>query len=396
MTTGTSDVLLHTNLDLPKFQGKVRDVYDLGDRLLIVATDRVSAFDVVLPNGIPDKGRVLTQMSAYWFENTEGVVPNHMIRVIDSTDNPDIPVPLGPDFIGRTMLVRKTVPVKLEAIVRGYLSGSGWKDYQRSGKVCGIPLPAGLRESDALPEAIFTPSTKADEGHDENISYEQAVGIVGAEVANTVKVRSMSLYMYGLERARQQGFIIADTKFEFGMAPNDQGEDEAILIDEALTPDSSRFWMWRSTNRAKPSRRSTSSPCATGWNRPAGTRRRPPPPCLPRSLRCSRSAMRRASSALRGANCSAPRRADVPRYRAEIHVTLKRTVNDPQGLTIRGGLHSLGYAGVDAVRAGKYIEVWLDAPDEAAAASQVDAMCDQLLANPVIEDYRYDVSDDAV
>ncbi len=242
MTTGTSDVLLHTNLDLPKFQGKVRDVYDLGDRLLIVATDRVSAFDVVLPNGIPDKGRVLTQMSAYWFENTEGVVPNHMIRVIDSTDNPDIPVPLGPDFIGRTMLVRKTVPVKLEAIVRGYLSGSGWKDYRTSGKVCGIPLPAGLRESDALPEAIFTPSTKADEGHDENISYEQAVGIVGEEVANTVKVRSMSLYMYGLERARQQGFIIADTKFEFGMAPNDQGEDEAILIDEALTPDSSRFW----------------------------------------------------------------------------------------------------------------------------------------------------------
>ncbi len=242
MTTGTSDVLLQTNLDLPKFQGKVRDVYDLGDRLLIVATDRVSAFDVVLPNGIPDKGRVLTQMSAYWFENTEGVVPNHMIRVIDSTDNPDIPVPLGPEFIGRTMLVRKTVPVKLEAIVRGYLSGSGWKDYQRSGAVCGIPLPAGLRESDALPEAIFTPSTKADEGHDENISYEQAVEIVGQDVANTVKVRSMSLYMYGMERARQRGFIIADTKFEFGMVRNEQGEDEAILIDEALTPDSSRFW----------------------------------------------------------------------------------------------------------------------------------------------------------
>jgi phosphoribosylaminoimidazole-succinocarboxamide synthase len=242
MTTGTSDVLLHTNLDLPKFQGKVRDVYDLGDRLLIVATDRVSAFDVVLPNGIPDKGRVLTQMSAYWFEQTESVVPNHMIRVIDSTDNPDIPVALGPDFIGRTMLVRKTVPVKLEAIVRGYLSGSGWKDYRTSGRVCGIPLPAGLRESDALPEAIFTPSTKADEGHDENISYEQAVGIVGAEIANTVKVRSMSLYMYGMERARQRGFIIADTKFEFGMVRNEQGEDEAILIDEALTPDSSRFW----------------------------------------------------------------------------------------------------------------------------------------------------------
>lgn len=241
-TVTTDDVLLTTDLDLPKFQGKVRDVYDLGDRLLLVATDRVSAFDVVLPNGIPDKGRVLTQMSAYWFEQTEGVVPNHMIRVIDSTENPDLPIALGPEFIGRTMLVRKTDPVKLEAIVRGYISGSGWKDYQSSGKVCGIPLPEGLRESDALPEAIFTPSTKADEGHDENISYEQAVEIVGEDVANTVKVRSMSLYMYGMERARQQGFIIADTKFEFGMVPNAEGEDEAILIDEALTPDSSRFW----------------------------------------------------------------------------------------------------------------------------------------------------------
>ena len=243
MTTGTSDdVLLQTDLALPKFQGKVRDVYDLGDRLLLVATDRVSAFDVVLPNGIPDKGRVLTQMSAYWFEQTESVVPNHMIRVIDSTENPDLPVALGPEFIGRTMLVRKTAPVKLEAIVRGYLSGSGWKDYQASGKVCGIPLPAGLRESDALPQAIFTPSTKADEGHDENISFDQAVEIVGAEVANTVKVRSMSLYMYGMARAQQRGFIIADTKFEFGMIANADGEDEAILIDEALTPDSSRFW----------------------------------------------------------------------------------------------------------------------------------------------------------
>ena len=198
------------------------------------------------------------------------------------------------------MLVRKTVPVKLESIIRGYLSGSGWKDYQASGKVCGIRLPDGLRESDALPAAIFTPSTKADEGHDENISYEQAVEIVGEEVANTVKVRSMSLYMYGLERARQQGFIIADTKFEFGLLRNDQGEDEAILIDEALTPDSSRFWDVAVYQPGQPQPSFDKQPLrdwleSTGWDKTP-----PAPRCLRRSLRCSRSAMHGASSALRG------------------------------------------------------------------------------------------------
>lgn len=235
-------VMLESNLDAPVRRGKVRDIYDFGETLLIVTTDRVSAFDVVLPTGIPEKGCVLTQMSAYWFEATDGVVPNHMLRVIDSTENPDLPVPLGPEYVGRSMLVRKAEPVKLEAVVRGYLAGSGWAEYQRSMRVCGIPLPPGLRESDPLPEAIFTPSTKAEVGHDENITYEQAVAIVGADVANTVKVRSMALYLFGLERAREAGFLLADTKFEFGLAENDQGESEVILIDEALTPDSSRYW----------------------------------------------------------------------------------------------------------------------------------------------------------
>ena len=236
------NVMMEADLDLPLKRGKVRDVYDLGDRLLIVATDRVSAFDVVLPNGIPDKGRVLTQMSAYWFDATTTVVPNHMIRVISSTENPDIPVPLGPEYVGRTMLVQKAAPVMLEAVVRGYLAGSGWAEYRQSRTVCGIPLPDGLRESDALPEAIFTPSTKAEVGHDENITYRQAEEIVGAGIANTVKVRSMALYLFGLEHARGAGFFLADTKFEFGVVQNEQGEDEVILIDEALTPDSSRFW----------------------------------------------------------------------------------------------------------------------------------------------------------
>ncbi|MXX81145.1 MAG: phosphoribosylaminoimidazolesuccinocarboxamide synthase [Chloroflexi bacterium] len=236
-------VMMESDLDLPKHSGKVRDIYDLGDRLLLVTTDRMSAFDVVLPTGIPDKGCVLTQMSAFWFDATESVVPNHMIRVIDSTDNPDIPVSLGPEYIGRTMLVKKCEPVKLEAIVRGYLAGSGWAEYQRDGTVCGIPLLAGLTESEPLPNPIFTPSTKGEVGeHDENITYEQAVGIVGEDVANTVKVRSMALYTYGLSRAQEAGFFLADTKFEFGATRNEQGEDEIILIDEALTPDSSRFW----------------------------------------------------------------------------------------------------------------------------------------------------------
>ena len=235
-------VMLESDLGLPKRSGKVRDIYDLGDRLLIVTTDRVSAFDVVLPTGIPNKGCVLTQMSAYWFEATSSVVPNHMIRVIDSTENPDLPVALGPEYVGRSMLVRKAAPVMLEAVVRGYLAGSGWAEYQRDSRVCGIPLPAGLRESDPLPEAIFTPSTKAEVGHDENITYEQAAAIVGADTANTVKVRSMALYLFGLERAREAGFLLADTKFEFGVAENEQGEEEVILIDEALTPDSSRYW----------------------------------------------------------------------------------------------------------------------------------------------------------
>ena len=275
--------MMETDLDLPLKRGKVRDVYDLGDRLLIVATDRVSAFDVVLPNGIPDKGRVLTQMSAYWFEATSSVVPNHMIRVISSTDNPDIPVPLGPEYVGRTMLVQKAQAVMLEAVVRGYLAGSGWAEYQQSQTVCGIPLPAGLRESDALPEAIFTPSTKAEVGHDENITYQQAEEIVGAEIANTVKVRSMALYLFGLEHAHGAGFFLADTKFEFGVVQNGQGEDEVILIDEALTPDSSRFW---DSEVYKPgqSQPSYDKQPLRDWLSASGWDKEPPGPELPDDL----------------------------------------------------------------------------------------------------------------
>ena len=274
--------MIESNLDLPKHSGKVRDIYDLGDRLLLVARPTASRRLMwCCPTAIPDKGCVLTQMSAFWFDATESVVPNHMIRVIDSTDNPDIPVALGPEYIGRSMLVTKAEPVKLEAIVRGYLAGSGWAEYQRDGTVCGIPLPPGLTESEPLPNPIFTPSTKGEVGeHDENITYEQAVGIVGQDVANTVKVRSMALYTFGLSRAQEAGFFLADTKFEFGVAQNEQGEDEVILIDEALTPDSSRFW---DAEIYKPgqSQPSYDKQPLRDWLTSTGWDKEPPGPSLP-------------------------------------------------------------------------------------------------------------------
>jgi phosphoribosylaminoimidazole-succinocarboxamide synthase len=218
----------------PVRRGKVRDVYDLGDRLLLIATDRISAFDWVLPSGIPDKGRVLTQISAFWFEKLGE--PHHLI----SGDINDAPLPDGVDrksLAGRSMLVRKTSVVPIECVVRGYLSGSGWKEYRERGTVCGIRLPSGLRESDRLPEPIFTPATKAESGHDENISFEQMVDAVGQETADELRRRSLGVYQRGAEWARTKGLIIADTKFEWGRT-----NDGIILIDEVLTPDSSRFW----------------------------------------------------------------------------------------------------------------------------------------------------------
>ena len=215
-------------------RGKVRDIYDLGDRLLFVATDRISAFDWIMPNGIPDKGRVLTQMSLVWFGLLD--VPHHLI----GTELGDLPLPAGTDHAtleGRSMIVRKTSVVPIECVVRGYLAGSGWKEYRERGTVCGIRLPSGLRESDRLPEPIFTPATKAEQGHDENISFERMCEFVGTETAERLRDLSLAIYRRGAEYALAKGIIIADTKFEFGFA-----DEELLLIDEVLTPDSSRFW----------------------------------------------------------------------------------------------------------------------------------------------------------
>src|SRR6204780_2470034 len=215
-------------------RGKVRDIYELGDRLLIVATDRLSAFDVILPTPIPDKGKVLTQLSLFWFEKLADVVPHHVIEAVNFTGEL---APYANALAGSAMLVRRTEPFPIECVVRGYISGSGWKDYQRTGAICGIPLPAGLRESDRLPEPIFTPSTKATTGHDENISFEEAAARIGRPMAERLRDTSLTIYRRAAEHAAARGIIIADTKFEFGL----RGE-ELIWIDEALTPDSSRFW----------------------------------------------------------------------------------------------------------------------------------------------------------
>jgi len=231
-------VVLDTNLDeFPLARrGKVRDVYDLGEHLLIVATDRISAFDYVLGSGIPDKGKVLTRLSAFWFEKMKDLVPHHLISI----DVADFPAALAPHramLDGRSMLVRKTEPLPVECVARGYLSGSGWKDYRATSAVCGIPLPGGLRESDRLPEPIFTPATKAESGHDENISEAEAGRIVGSQLIGRLRELTLAIYARGVEHAAKCGIIIADTKFEFGMVG-----DELVLIDEVLTPDSSRFW----------------------------------------------------------------------------------------------------------------------------------------------------------
>ena len=231
--------LLETRLNgvAPHRQGKVRDIFDLGDSLLMVATDRISAFDYVLGSGIPDKGKVLTQLSAFWFEKTAGIVPNHLLTM-DVREFPGEMRSHAQILAGRSMLVRKTNPVPIECVARGYLSGSGWKEYQQTGAVCGVALPPGLRESGRLSEPIFTPATKATTGHDVNVSEAEAAQLVGQPLVERLRELTLALYRFGAAHAESRGIILADTKFEFGLTDS----NEIILIDEALTPDSSRYW----------------------------------------------------------------------------------------------------------------------------------------------------------
>jgi len=233
-------ILFETNFPnmVLKRKGKVRDIYDLGKHLLIIATDRISAFDVVMPDAIPDKGYVLTQISLYWFKKKENIIPHHLVTA-EVSEFPSVCQKYTSILDARSMLVKKTHPLPVECIVRGYLAGSAWKDYQKTGEICGYKLPPGMKEAEKLPEPLFTPSTKAKEGHDVNITFEQMVSILGNEkMAQEIKEYSLTIYKQASDIAFKKGIIIADTKFEFGLDENDR----LILIDELLTPDSSRFW----------------------------------------------------------------------------------------------------------------------------------------------------------
>jgi phosphoribosylaminoimidazole-succinocarboxamide synthase len=264
--------------DLPGYtvrRGKVRDVYDLGETLLLVSTDRISAFDWILPSGIPDKGQVLTQLSAWWFERSD---TEHQVLSTHFADF-GLPAEFEQQLAGRSTLVRKTTVVPIECVVRGYLVGSGWKEYCQTQSVCGIKLPTGLRDGDRLPEPIFTPATKAESGHDENISYEQMVEYVGADTAEELRTRSLDLYRRGSDLALGRGIIIADTKFEWGRT----NEGRIILIDEVLTPDSSRFWP---ANEHRPGQVQPSfdKQFVRNWLEQSGWDKNSPPPELPAEI----------------------------------------------------------------------------------------------------------------
>lgn len=242
------EAIFQTNFnDIKLFRrGKVRDVYEIDDKLIFVASDRISAFDVIMNEPIPTKGEILTKISKFWFEKTKHIINNHFIST-DINDFPEICKKYEKELKGRAMLVKKSKPIMLECVVRGYVAGSGWKEYKKQGTICGIKLPSGLNEYGKLPEPIFTPSTKAEVGHDENIGFDAAVKIVGEEIANKLRKYSLELYNFAYNYLYQRGIILADTKFEFGLDEN----NEIILIDEALTPDSSRFWLLENYNAGK-------------------------------------------------------------------------------------------------------------------------------------------------
>jgi phosphoribosylaminoimidazole-succinocarboxamide synthase len=278
------DVLLHTSLEglTPYRQGKVRDLYEVDEHLLVVATDRISAFDYVLASGIPDKGAVLNQLSAFWFGLMTDIVPHHLVST-DPGTYPEAARRHASMLRGRSMLVRRTRTLPVECVVRGYLSGSGWKEYGKTGRICGIELPAGLRESDRLPTPIFTPSTKADSGHDVNITEAEVATIVGADLAGELRERSLEIYARGAKHAERAGIIVADTKFEFGLLDEPGRPSRLLLIDEVLTPDSSRFWPADAYQPGGPQPSYDKQYVrdyleAIGWNK------QPPAPALPQDV----------------------------------------------------------------------------------------------------------------
>jgi phosphoribosylaminoimidazole-succinocarboxamide synthase len=278
----SNDVLLNTDLPLPLFvRGKVRDTYDLGNLLLIVATDRISAFDVVLPCGIPNKGLVLNKLSAFWFNQTRDLLPNHLVEMVDDVHCLDAYLPAGSRFdypsylAGRSMVVKKARRILVECVVRGYISGSAWMEYEQYGAVCGLPLPKGLKQSQELPEPLFTPTTKAETGHDQPLSMDEMGELVSKGIAEEIREKSLAIYSYAWGYAQRRGIIIADTKFEFGL-----DGDKLILIDELLTPDSSRIWD-ANLYQVGQSQESYDKQPVRDWLTQSGWNKEPPAPMLP-------------------------------------------------------------------------------------------------------------------
>ena len=349
----------------------MRDIFELDDeRLLLVASDRISVFDVVLPTEIPDKGRVLTGLSAFWFARTQTIVPNHL---------------LGAARDGRSTECRRLEMLPIECVVRGYLAGSGWKDYQATGATSGHALPEGMQESERLPEPIFTPATKAQEGHDENIDREAAAELVGVELlAEVERVCDRALQLRA-EHAAARGIILADTKFEFGQ----DADGRLVLADEALTPDSSRFWPADEYEPGGRSRRSTSSSCATTARRSAGTRPPPAPSSRARSSQARARATSRRSSASRESRSTRTSPTRSVRARDEGDRARPAEGGHPRsaGRGSRGSLGHLGFA-VGEARVGRVIDLELDAREPREARAAVERMCEQLLANPLIESYE--------
>jgi phosphoribosylaminoimidazole-succinocarboxamide synthase len=285
-----SSVLCRADLPIPLFgRGKVRDTFDLGDILLVIATDRISAFDVVLPCGIPDKGLILNKLSEFWFEQTQRIMPNHLIASLDNVKDLDTYLPAKKRFkypsylIGRSMLVKKVARINVECVVRGYLAGSAWDEYKRTGSVCGHQLPKGMQESQELPEPLFTPTTKAEKGHDKPLTMHEMKEIVDATLADELRIASLNVYNYARDYAKNKGLIIADTKMEFGLNGN-----RLILIDELLTPDSSRFWDVQiyKVGRSQPS---YDKQPVRDWLESSGWNKEPPAPTLPSEIITSTS-----------------------------------------------------------------------------------------------------------
>jgi phosphoribosylaminoimidazole-succinocarboxamide synthase len=359
-------------------RGKVRDLYDLGEHLLIVTTDRVSAFDVILPTAIPGKGAVLTAMSEFWFGLLEDIVPHHLITTDVDAMGPLV-APHREVLRGRSMLVKKAEPILAECVVRGFITGSGWKDYQASGEICGIAIRPGMQQAEPFDEVLFTPATKAETGHDENIDFETFSELVGADTGVQLRDLSIRIYEAGRDHARERGIILADTKFEFGFV-----DGEITLIDEVLTSDSSRFWDIEeyAVGISPPS---FDKQIVRDWVKASGWDGEPPAPALPDEV-VARTAARYGE---------ALERLTVRSYRARVDVRLDANVNDPPGNAVREGLHSLGHADVRDVRIGKLIELRLDAADADEARTRVERMCHELLANPVIESFEISLDEEA-